>query len=70
MKETWKIWKYALGSFSDHKTANYDNWVCSVRTFILITYLITNCFIIAGVLRHWKDTSSHLNYGTLQSRRY
>jgi len=27
-----------------------------VRTFIFVTYLITNCFIVAGVIRHWDDT--------------
>ena len=50
----WKVWKYALGSFADDKTSKYDNVVAIVRTFIFITYLITNCFIISGVIRHWK----------------
>jgi len=49
----WKVWKYALGSFADDKTSKYDNVVAMVRTFIFITYLITNCFIISGVIRHW-----------------
>ena len=38
----WKIWKYALGSFADDKTRDYDNVVAIVRTIILFTYLITN----------------------------
>ena len=50
-----KIWKYALGSFSDDQTKEYDNYVLIVRTFIFITYFITNCFIISGVIRHWYD---------------
>ncbi len=50
----WKIWKYALGSFSDDKTQEYDNTVAIVRTFVFITYLITNIFIISGVIRHWN----------------
>ena len=49
-----KIWKYALGSFSDEKTKEVDNAVVLVRSFIFITYLITNCFIISGVIRHWN----------------
>ena len=49
-----KIWKYALGSFSDDQTKEYDNYVLIVRTFIFITYFITNCFIISGVIRHWN----------------
>ena len=54
MNKIWKVWKYALGSFADDKTSKYDNVVAMVRTFIFITYLITNCFIISGVIRHWK----------------
>ena len=50
----WKIWKYALGSFADDKTRDYDNVVAVVRTVILLTYLITNAFIISGVIRHWN----------------
>ena len=55
MVRLWRVWKYALGSFEDTKTAKYDNAVCVVRSIILITYFTTNCFIIAGVIRHWKD---------------
>ncbi len=53
-----KIWKYALGSFSDEKTEPYDNYIVLVRSIIFISYLVTNCFIIAGVIRHWdrKET--------------
>tara|TARA_B100001996_G_scaffold335838_1_gene286753 strand:+ start:4099 stop:4338 length:240 start_codon:yes stop_codon:yes gene_type:complete len=53
--KVWRIWKYALGSFEDHKTAEYDNAVCILRSFIFVTYLVTNCFITAGVIRHWGD---------------
>tara|TARA_B100000941_G_scaffold52548_1_gene33733 strand:+ start:327 stop:590 length:264 start_codon:yes stop_codon:yes gene_type:complete len=50
----WKIWKYALGSFADDKTRDYDNVVAIVRTIILFTYFTTNIFIISGVIRHWN----------------
>ncbi len=53
-----KIWKYSLGSFSDDKTAPYDNVVAIVRTVIFVSYLVTNCFIISGVIRHWNNNSS------------
>ena len=57
----WKIWKYALGSFADDKTRDYDNVVAIVRTIILFTYLITNAFIISGVIRHWNyDNNTEL----------
>ena len=56
----WKIWKYALGSFADDKTRDYDNVVAVVRTIILFTYLITNAFIISGVIRHWNYDNTEL----------
>ena len=54
MKKFFRVWKYSLGSFSDEKTQRYDNCVVLVRTTIFLSYLITNCFIIAGVIRHWN----------------
>ncbi len=55
LNKTWNIWKYALGSFSDEKTKEYDNYVVIVRSIIFVSYLITNCFIISGVIRHWNN---------------
>ena len=55
MQNFLNIWKYSLGSFSDDKTGPYDNYIAGVRTCILISYLVTNCFIISGVIRHWND---------------
>ena len=55
MKHVLKIWKYSLGSFSDDKTEKYDDYVVVVRTIIFISYLVTNCFIISGVIRHWNN---------------
>ena len=58
MKKLLEIWKYSLGSFSDEKTKPYDNYVAGIRTVILVSYLVTNCFIIAGVVRHWNNRSN------------
>ena len=55
MIKLWRIWKYALGSFSDEKTEPYDSYVVLVRSVIFISYLVTNCFIISGVIRHWNN---------------
>ena len=55
MNKLWEIWKYALGSFSDEKTRPYDNYVVLVRSIIFVSYLVTNCFIISGVIRHWNN---------------
>lgn len=58
MYKLWTIWKYSLGSFSDDKTNEYDNYIALLRTVIFISYLITNCFIIAGVIRHYGINQS------------
>ena len=55
MKKIWRIWKYSLGSFSDEKTKPYDNYVAAIRSIIFVSYLVTNCFIISGVMRHWNN---------------
>jgi len=55
MKKYWDIWKYSLGSFSDEKTRPYDDYVALVRTFLFVSYLITNMFIISNTIRHWGD---------------
>ena len=51
----WNIWKYALGSFQDNTTKNYDNTICIIRTLIFLQLVVTNCFIVAGNIRHWND---------------
>ena len=55
MDKVWRVWKYALGSFADEKTEPYDNYVIIIRSVIFFSYLITNCFIISGVIRHWNN---------------
>ena len=62
--EAWKIWKYALGSFQDETTKKYDDIICIIRTFIFVQLVVTNCFIIAGNIRHWND-----NHGTESTSR-
>jgi len=64
MSEVWKIWKYALGSFQDETTKKYDDIICIIRTFIFIQLVVTNCFIVAGNIRHWND-----NHGTIPTSR-
>lgn len=48
----WKIWAKALGekSGADNREADL---VAVVRTIIVLTYILTNLFIVAGVIRHW-----------------
>lgn len=50
----WRLWAKALGEKA-HKKDQIADQVAIVRTFIFVTYLITNFFIIAGVIRHWNN---------------
>ena len=52
MKKFWRIWSKALGEKAGSTNAEADRIAC-IRTVIVLTYMITNCFIIAGVVRHW-----------------
>jgi hypothetical protein len=48
----WRFWAKALGEKSGNTDAE-ANKVAVVRSFIVLSYIITNLFIIAGVIRHW-----------------
>lgn len=58
MTKFWNIWKYSLGSFSDDKTAPYDNYVAGIRTVIFVSYMVTNAAIVANAVRHWDDVKT------------
>ena len=58
MKKVWEIWKYSLGSFSDDKTAPYDNYVAGIRTLIIVSYMVTNVAIVANAIRHWDNVKT------------
>jgi len=49
----WTTWKYAVGSFSDEQTEEYDNIVAVVRTFIVGVNLICAFFIMANIIHNW-----------------
>jgi hypothetical protein len=50
----WRLWCYALGAKSG-KNNKEANIVAIIRSFMFLSYLLTNLFIIAGVVRHWSD---------------
>jgi len=50
----WRLWAKAIGEKA-HKKDDVADRVAILRTFIFTTYLITNAFIVAGVVRHWND---------------
>ena len=49
---TWRLLAKALGEKASECDRESDR-VAAIRLLILASYLITNCFIIAGVIRHW-----------------
>ncbi len=51
-KNWWYVWSKALGEKASSCNKTSDK-VAVVRTIIFATYLITNCFIVAGVIRQW-----------------
>ncbi len=53
-KTFWRWWAKALGEKAS-KCDKESDTVAGIRTFIFLTYLITNIFIVAGVIRHWND---------------
>jgi len=48
----WRLWAKALGEKSGKDDSEADKIAC-LRTVIVLSYLVTNLFIIAGVIRHW-----------------
>ena len=55
----WRLWSYALGR-KEGRNDTEANIIAGIRTVILLSYLITNFFIIAGVIRHWNDGTERL----------
>jgi hypothetical protein len=49
----WRLWAKALGQ-KEGITDKEADVVAAVRTAIVALYIITNLFIIAGILRHWN----------------
>jgi hypothetical protein len=52
MKNIWRVWAKALGEKAGKSDREADT-VALIRTIIVSCYIITNIFIIAGVIRHW-----------------
>lgn len=48
----WRLWSKAVGEKSGATDQESDQ-IAVIRTAIVLTYIITNCFIIAGIIRHW-----------------
>ena len=53
LRNIWRLWAKALGEKASDKDSEADK-VALVRTIIILSYIITNAFIIAGVIKHWS----------------
>jgi len=54
IRKVWRIWAKALGDKSGKSDREAD-FIAIIRTLIFIQLVVTNCFIIAGNIRHWND---------------
>ena len=54
MKRFWRVWAKALGEKSGKSDKEAD-FIAIIRTLIFTQLVVTNCFIIAGNIRHWND---------------
>jgi len=52
LNKVWRVWAKALGEKAGSTDREADRIAC-IRTAIVLCYIITNIFIIAGVIRHW-----------------
>jgi len=53
VKYFWRLWAKALGEKSGDTDEESDRIAC-IRTLIVLSYILTNLFIISGVIRHWN----------------
>ncbi len=53
MKKFWRLWAKALGEKAG-KTDEESDIIACIRSLIVLSYITTNCFIVAGVIRHWS----------------
>jgi hypothetical protein len=59
LRMMWRWWAKSLGQKASECDKESDR-VAIIRTFIFATYLITNCFIVAGVMRHWNGKNINI----------
>jgi len=48
----WRLWAKSLGEKASNNNKEAD-LIAIIRTAIVLCYIITNIFIVAGVIRHW-----------------
>jgi hypothetical protein len=56
-KSLWRVWAKALGQKASDCDRESDI-VAIIRTFVFLTYLITNIAIVSNAVRHWNDNET------------
>jgi len=56
----WRLWAKSLGEKHGRNDREADI-IALIRTCIFVSYLVTNVFIVAGVVRHWNDVPATKN---------
>lgn len=52
LRNAWRLLAKALGEKSGTTDAEANKIAC-IRTAIVLVYIVTNLFIVAGIIRHW-----------------
>ena len=63
----WRLFAKALGEKAS-KCDKESDTIAMIRMLIFATYLITNTFIIAGVVRHWNDKQNEVSSSLSQTK--
>ena len=59
-KTIWRLWAKALGE-KPTKCDRESDTIAWIRTFIFVSYLVTNVAIVANAVRHWNDNDIKSN---------
>jgi hypothetical protein len=64
----WRLFAKALGEKAS-KCDRESDAIAIIRAIIVMTYLITNSFIVVGVLRHWNDNQHEVSSNLSQAQK-
>ena len=65
-KSLWRLWSKSIGEKAS-QCDNESDKIAVIRTAIFLTYLITNAFIVAGVIRHWNPETIQIEIHEIPS---
>jgi hypothetical protein len=69
LEHLWRLWAKSLGEKA-HQEKELADQVAVIRTIIFATYLVTNCFIVAGVIRHWNEKEIKVEVEIYENQNY